>query len=103
MTSEGNNYIDALARAIRRRVPSSVLPEQPCDDLFLIYAVLLLAKGNDVTREDVHNGWAAWMSRIDPNHESLTPYAELPAGTRAEDEPFLSAIHAEARSRGERA
>nr|MDT0525776.1 hypothetical protein [Streptomyces sp. DSM 41633] len=50
------------------------------------------AKGLRVTTEDVHNAWVAWMSEIDPTHESLIPFAELDKPTAADDEPYVVAI-----------
>ena len=65
--------------------------------LFLLYAVLLLAKGEDVTREDVHNAWVAWMEFNGEEHKSMVPFTELPPDTQAEDSPFVIAIRSVAR------
>ena len=54
-------HLDAVASDIRGAVPSDALPNEDTSSLFLLYAVLLLAKGEEVTREDVHNAWVAWM------------------------------------------
>lgn len=88
----GLNYLDELAMQIRLRVTKSNLPDEEVTGLFRIYAVLLLAKGKDVTAEDVHNAWVAWMSGRNAEHESLRPFAELPADVAADDEPYLTAI-----------
>lgn len=40
---------------------ADALPDEDTSSLFRIYAVSLLAKGEEVTREDVHNAWIAWM------------------------------------------
>ncbi len=95
-------YIDALAGEIRNAVPDAALPEGDTSGLFRIYAVLLLAKGEDVKREDVHNAWAAWMITKGEDHESVVPFAELPPETKAEDSPFVLAIRSVARSIKER-
>ncbi len=92
-------YLDALAEEIRRAVPSDVLPEEDTSSLFRIYAVLLLAKGEEVTREDVHNAWVAWMLDRGETHESMVPFAELSAETQAEDSPFMVAVRTVARQR----
>lgn len=92
------NYLDELGARIRGRVPKSDLPDDETSDLFRIYAVLLLAKGQDVTAEDVHNAWVAWMARRDPDHESLCPFEELSNEVAADDEPYLNAIRLVARS-----
>ncbi len=92
-------YLDAVAGEIRRAVPGDALPNDDTAALFLTYAVLLLAKGQEVTREDVHNAWVAWMIGKGENHESMVPFAELPPETQAEDSPFMVAIRTVARKR----
>jgi hypothetical protein len=92
------NFIEAVAEEIRRNVPRETLPEEPSDDLFLIYAVLLLAKGHMVEARDVHNAWSAWMTEREPGHESIRPFDELPSDVRQEDDPYLLAIRSAARS-----
>jgi hypothetical protein len=86
------NYIAEAAQQIRDSVDPDKLPDGDIDDLFLIYALLALVKGMDVTRQDVHNAWAVWMTSRDPNHESIEPYSELSPGVRLEDQPFVDAI-----------
>ena len=86
------NYIEALAAEIKDEVPNHLLPEGDSDSLFLVYAVLALAKGTEVTTKDVHDAWAAWMTAQNPNHPSVRPYGELAEDVRDEDEPFANAI-----------
>lgn len=86
------NYLDDLAVQIRDSVPKSDLPDEETSDLFRIYAVLLLAKGQKVTAEDVHNAWVAWMTARESTHESLRPFRELSAAVASDDEPYLAAI-----------
>lgn len=93
----GLNYLDDLSARIRAHVPDADLPEEDTHDLFRIYAVLLLAKGEDVTTEDVHNAWAAWMARLNPTHEALVPYSELELVIAKDDEPYAKAIRLAAR------
>lgn len=92
-------YLDPIAEAIRAAVPSVRLPEEDTDHLFRLYAVLLLAKGEGVTGEDVHNAWVAWMASRGEEHESMVPFAELPSETQGEDSPFVVAIRLVAKSR----
>lgn len=92
-------YLDALADEIRGAVAADALPDEDTSSLFRVYAVLLLAKGEEVTREDVHNAWVAWMLDKGRTHESLVPLAELSAETQAEDSPFVVAIRVIARRR----
>jgi hypothetical protein len=91
------SYIADIAAEIRAIVPSELLPEGETDELFLIYAVLVLAKGDAVDGHDIHNAWAAWMSTQDPSHESIVPYDDLPADVRREDDPFVNALREVAR------
>jgi len=85
-------YLGALADEIRRAVAPDALPGEDATNLFRTYAVLLLAKGQEVTREDVHNAWVAWMLEKGETHESMVPFAELSAETQAEDSPFMVAV-----------
>ncbi|MET9864967.1 hypothetical protein ABZZ16_01960 [Streptomyces sp. NPDC006386] len=90
-------YLDPLAELIRSCLPSDAEPPAASDDLFRLYAVLLLAKGGQVTDEDVHNAWSAWMQSVDNTHEALLPFQDLDPGTRAFDAPYAEAIRAAAR------
>jgi hypothetical protein len=85
-------YLDTLAERIRAEVPAELLPRGDTETLFLIYAVLALAKREAVTAEDVHNAWVAWMTLEGKDHEAMREFADLPHATRREDEPFVTAI-----------
>jgi hypothetical protein len=52
-------YLDTIAADIRDAGSANALPNGDTSNLSLSYAVLLLAKGEEVTREDVHNAWVA--------------------------------------------
>ena len=91
-------YLDELAEAIRRAVPSEALPDGDIRSLFRAYAVLLLAKGQEVSPADVHNAWVAWMAGQDDDHESLIPFSDLDPETQAEDSPYVVAIRTVARA-----
>ncbi len=97
-------YLDVVANEIRSEVPIDALPDEDTSDLFRLYAVLLLAKGQAVSRQDVHNAWVAWMSAHGEQHSSMRPFEELPDNTQAEDSPFVLAIRrvADRRSHGRR-
>lgn len=86
------NYLDAIADEIRGEVPDEAVPDKDTRDLFRLYAVLMLAKGEAVNRQDVHNAWVAWMSGRGQQHSSMRTFAELPDDTKAEDSPFVRAI-----------
>ena len=91
-------YLDDLAEAVRQAVPPEALPDGDTSSLFRGYAVLLLAKGEQITRADVHNAWVAWMAGQDEDHESLVPFSDLDPETQAEDSPYVVAIRTVARS-----
>jgi hypothetical protein len=86
------NYIRNIAEKIRKQVDQSALPDKGLDDLFDSYAVLALAKGKNVTNEDVHDAWSAWASKYDPTSDALIPYADLPADKQNDDTRFTDAI-----------
>ena len=80
------NYLDAIAADIGALIPG-------CEPALLrIYAVLALAKGEHVTREDVHDAWAAWRAATRPDHPSLIPFKDLSPEVQALDEPYAEAI-----------
>ncbi|MFE6050473.1 hypothetical protein ACFQ6N_06955 [Kitasatospora sp. NPDC056446] len=94
------SHLDPIADLIRACLPSEARPPAGSDDLFRIYAVLLQAKGEQVTDEDVHNAWTAWAQSTDDTHKSLVAFDELDAPTRALDAPYTSAIRTAARRLG---
>ena len=87
-----DNYLQQDAERIKEALPEGTSVPDNSDSLFVIYAVLMRAKGAGVTASDVHDAWSAWMMRHDPKHEAIRPYKELDSETRAQDEPFLVAI-----------
>lgn len=93
-------YLDDYAQAIRRHVPEDRIPDGEAGGLFRWYAVLLLAKGADVTEEDVHNAWSAWMAERDGDHAALVPFSELGADVAEQDAVFRDAIKLAARETG---
>jgi hypothetical protein len=91
------SYIDDVADAIRRRLSPDLLPPGDTASLFRLYALLVMAKGEQATLGDVRDAWSAWMSGVDPHHPSLRPLAELSAEIQRADEPYLAAIQDVAR------
>jgi hypothetical protein len=92
------SYLDDLAATIRGYAPASGLPTAELNSLFRLYAVLALAKGEDVTAEDVHNAWAAWTQDSDAcHHHAVRPFSELDYATQAEDSPYAEAIRSAVR------
>jgi hypothetical protein len=85
-------YLNDIAKLIRSHIPDGRMPDSGGAQLLLSYALLLRAKGVNVTNSDVHDAWAAWMVGIDPNHEALIPYGELPPDIQEEDLAFATAV-----------
>lgn len=96
------NYLERDAALIRASLAEGTSVPDDADQLFLVYAVLMRAKGADIQAEDVHDAWSAWMTTIDPEHESVVPFDQLDDATRAEDRPFLQAIRRAATRRVDR-
>ena len=94
------NYLEIIANRIRRHAPTNGMTNRDDAHLFLIYAAVLLAKGESVTAEDVHNAWVAWMTPLDPSHDSLMPFADLAPQAKDEDGPFVEALRATAQELG---
>lgn len=85
-------YLDEIAERIRSHIPSDRMPDDNVEELLRLYAVLLRAKGNEVTNSDIHDAWAAWMSTRGEPHESLVTYEDLPPEVRDQDGVFASAV-----------
>ena len=94
------SYLDDVGNDIRRRVPPELLPDGDLDLLFRLYALLALAKGNDIDAADVHDAWAVWIQQHDPDHAALKPFDALSPDARVADQPFVEAIRAVAASVG---
>lgn len=86
-------YLDEIADRIRVNLAPEAHPPADADVLFLIYAVLVRAKGESTTLEDVHDAWTAWMRTVQPKHKSLIPFSDLSPAVQKEDLPYLGAIH----------
>ncbi|MGB3321226.1 MAG: hypothetical protein WBB05_01300 [Mycolicibacterium fortuitum] len=93
------SYLDTDAKLIRDCLPAGTGVPEDSNDLFILYAVLMRAKGESTRAADVHDAWSAWMSRNEPGHESIRPYDQLAPSVQEEDAPFLTAIHSAARAR----
>jgi hypothetical protein len=90
------SYVTDAAALIRENLPTNARPPEGSDSLFLLYALLLRSKGEQVTAADVHDAWATWMELQNPLHAAIVPFDELPAATQGMDLPYVQAIHAAA-------
>ncbi|MFJ5800992.1 DUF7701 domain-containing protein [Streptomyces decoyicus] len=93
-------YLRDDARLIRSHLPPHARPPQDAETLFLLYAVLMRAKGEHVTEADVHDAWAAWTEMRNPDHAALVPFDALDEATQRQDLPYAEAIRAAAGERG---
>lgn len=92
------NYIDRVALAIETEIPAESRPDHDTARLYRLYAVLALSKGIDVSLQDVHNAWSAWMADTDPGHPALVPFEDLSREKQDEDQPYAAAIRNVAQS-----
>ena len=90
------SYVSDAAALIRENLPADARPPEGSDSLFLLYALLLRSKGEQVTAADVHDAWATWMELQNPLHAAIVPFDELSAATQDMDLPYVRAIHAAA-------
>lgn len=93
MVQTTENYIREIANQIRKASGSTNLALEGIDELFDIYAVLAMAKGCDVTDEDIHDAWSAWATKHSPNDDSIIPFDELSTEIQALDSKYTKAIH----------
>lgn len=93
------SYIEEIARDVWKATGEEQ-PWYPPDEaqLYLAYAVLVLAKGEHTTAKDVHDAWSAWAAvKYDGEHRSLIPFEELTPEIQAYDDLYRDAIHMVAR------
>lgn len=88
------NYIETirrdLAAEVLARCPGWDIAETP--SLLDSYALLVLAVGEAVTSELVHDAWSIWSNTISPEHRYLIPFALLPTEVQQRDEVGRDAI-----------
>jgi len=95
----GKSYLDQDAELIRSQLPAGATPPADAEPLFRLYAVLLRAKGGQVTSADVHDAWSAWMLTMGDDHPAIRPFDSLDERTQREDEPYVEAIRRAVRVR----
>lgn len=93
------SYLAEDADLIRAELPAGTKPPAQSEGLFILYAVLMRAKGEAVTPADVHDAWTAWILSTRGEHKSLVPFESLDPDVQEEDLPYVEAIHRAARHR----
>ena len=95
-------YLEELAEEMF----STAHPDREASDaersLFIIYAVVSLVVGGDVTAANVHDAWAAWALERHPSHPSIRPFQGLPEDVRRKGERYADAIRQFSLRRGGR-
>ncbi len=92
-------YIDQIASEIEEALPPDRRPESHAQELYRLYALLVLMRGERVTLEDVHDAWSTWMTAQQPTHPALKPFGELSRHAQREDEPYAEAVREVSRNR----
>ena len=80
------NYSQELTTRLDEKIPGNDVA------LLRIYVLLALAKGTDMTLENVHDAWAIWKDGIKPDHKSLIPFGELTEEVQELDRKYMDAI-----------
>jgi hypothetical protein len=91
-TGRMDNYVELARALLAEDLLAEDLPELS-DDLLDLYVLLVLCRGETTTAEDVHDAWAVWRSRGDPEHRSLVPFDRLEPAVQELDEPYVDAVH----------
>ncbi|MGN8224115.1 RipA family octameric membrane protein [Gracilimonas sp. BCB1] len=84
--------MEKIADTIKSFIPEERLPEDNYDELFVLYAVLLRAKGKNVTQSDIHDAWSAWMNKQDQDHNAILPYEDLEKNVQDQDNLYAVAV-----------
>jgi hypothetical protein len=62
------------------------------DDLLELYTLLGMMLGVNVRLRDVHEAWAVWRNRTNPQHKSLIPFDDLSKEVQDLDLPYCRVI-----------
>lgn len=94
---EGKNMETYIDKVVKRVEEETKLKSK---QLVRYYSLLVLIKGEDVTLEDIHDGWSMNMNYRESNppycyghdHRSIVPFNELPKETQDKDVKYLEAL-----------
>ena len=86
------NYLDRVAQEVERQLSDDDRPDERAIELYRLYALLVLVRGQHTSLENVHDAWSAWTTAEAPDHRSLVPFAELQPEQQELDRPYLEAI-----------
>jgi hypothetical protein len=91
------NYLDQVALRVERELQDDLRPDARAEELYRVYALLVLVRGAECSLSDVHDAWSTWMAAERPEHPALVPFPALSSEAQEKDRPYLSAIHRVAR------
>lgn len=80
------NYIQDALHRLNAELPD-LEPE-----LADLYVLLALTTGKTTTLQDVHEAWAIWRNRSNPQHRSLIPFDQLTVEVQELDRQYRDAI-----------
>jgi hypothetical protein len=86
------NYLDAVATQIEAELHPSLRPDEQATELYRLYALLALTRGNETSLQNVHDAWSVWMASRQPDHAALVPFSELRVDQQEQDRPYADAI-----------
>jgi len=92
------NYLQALANEVEAQLAPEHRPDDRGHELYRLYALLVLVRGEETSLKDVHDAWSTWMVAEQPNHPALLPFNDLRPEQQEQDRPYLEAIHRASRS-----
>jgi hypothetical protein len=91
------SYVGAIASELAHELAETDHP--PEEGLLLLYALLVLTRGEATTASDVHDAWVTWQVLQGVRHDANVPFDELSREVREKDLRFVNAIHQVARQR----
>ncbi len=62
------------------------------EGLLETYALLVFTVGVNCTNEHIHDAWAIWQNKTEPDHRSLKPFNELTKEVQDLDEIYRQAV-----------
>jgi hypothetical protein len=85
-----DNYVNIVKKLLSKHIDVE-------DDLLDLYALLVLTTGVNTTWENVHDAWAIWRNKTNPDHKSLIPFENLTPEVQQLDDEYTEAIKAVAK------
>lgn len=90
------SYVDLARMELRGEFQARGLTVE--DELLDLYVMIMLQPEGAIgplgaeMREHVHNAWALWRRRTNPQHPNLVPYSELDPDVQEMDRPYAESI-----------